>query len=110
MAPQAYKVINTHANEISVWISLSNLIHTRTPYIGGMNGDVQSVLATLVFKNREKIEYFHSIILILRQEIVLSGETVYPTRLLFHYTKTLSKSDKIKAFIAHKMTYLITFL
>ena len=41
---------------------------------------------------------------------MLSGEIVSPTRLLFQYMKKLSKSDKIRAFIAPKMTDLITFL
>ena len=46
----------------------------------------------------------------LQQEIILSGETLSTTRLLFWYTKALSNSDKIKAFIAPKMKYLIKFL
>ena len=41
---------------------------------------------------------------------MLSGEIVSPTILLLHYTKALTKSEKIRAFIAPKMTYLITFL
>ena len=41
---------------------------------------------------------------------MLSGEIVSPTRLLFQYMKALTKSEKIKAFIAPKMTDLITFL
>ena len=41
---------------------------------------------------------------------MLSGETVSPARLLFQYMKEFPKSDKIKAFIAPKMTDLITFL
>ena len=45
-----------------------------------------------------------------QQEIFLSGEKLSPTRLIFQYTKALSKSDKINAFIAPKMTYLITLL
>ena len=75
-----------------------------------MNGDVQSNLSTLEFNNGKKLEYFNIIIIRIQQEIILSGEMVSPTRLLFHYTKALSKSEKIKAFIAPKMTYLITFL
>ena len=31
------------------------------PHIGGINGDVQSNLSTLAFKNREQLEDFHSI-------------------------------------------------
>ena len=30
--------------------------------------------------------------------------------LLFHYTKVLSNSDKLKAFIVYRMIYLLTFL
>ena len=58
----------------------------------------------------EKLKYFHSRILILQQEIILSGETVPPTRLLFQYMKVLSKSDKLKVFISPKMTDLIKLL
>ena len=75
-----------------------------------INGDVQSDTATLEFKNREQLEYFHRIFIRLQEEINLSGETVYPTRLIFHYMKEFSNSYKIKAFIAPKMTYLITLL
>ena len=41
---------------------------------------------------------------------MLSGEIVSPTRLLFHCTKELTKSEKLRAFIAPKMTDIITFL
>ena len=41
---------------------------------------------------------------------MLSGEIVSPTRLLFQYMKELSKSDKLRYFIAPKMTDLINFL
>ena len=41
---------------------------------------------------------------------MISGETFSPTRLLFQYMTALSKSDKLKAFIAPKMTNFITFL
>ena len=51
MAPQAKKFVSTHANEISGWTILSIFIHLRAPHLGGMNGDVQSDLATLDFKN-----------------------------------------------------------
>ena len=71
-----------------------------------MNGDVQYYLATLAFKNREKLEYFHSRIIRLQQEIILYGETVSPTR---RYTEAFSKSDKRKAFITTKMKDIITF-
>ena len=70
----------------------------------GTNGDVNYNLATLALKNLEQLEDFHSRIWRLQQEIILSIETVYHTRLLFQYTKSLSNSNKIKAFIAPKMT------
>ena len=41
---------------------------------------------------------------------MLSGEIVSPTRLLLQYMKALTKSEKLKAFIAPKMTDLITFI
>ena len=75
-----------------------------------MNGDVQSDLYTLAFKNEEKLEYFHSRIIRLLHEIILSGETVSLTRLLFQYMKAILNSYKPKAFIAPKVTYIITFL
>ena len=75
-----------------------------------MNGDVQYDIATLVFNNGEELEDLHSKIIIIQQEVNLSGETVSPTRLIFHYTQALSKSDKLKAFIALKMTDIVTLL
>ena len=75
-----------------------------------MNGDVQSDLSTLAFKNGGQLEYFHSRIIKIQQEIILSGETVSPTKLILQYMKEFSNSDKLKAFIAPKMTDLITFL
>ena len=72
MAPQAYKIVSTHAHEISGWTILSGLLHLRSPHLGGMNGDVQSDLATLAFENGEQLEDFHSSILRLKQEIMLS--------------------------------------
>ena len=75
-----------------------------------MNGDVQFNLVTLEFKNRERLEYFHSIILIIWQEINLSGETVSVTRLIFPSIKALSKSNKLKAIIVPKMIDIIKFL
>ena len=56
--PQAYKIVSTHAHEISGWKILSRLFHSRPSHIGGMNGDFQSDLATLAFKNGEQLEYF----------------------------------------------------
>ena len=41
---------------------------------------------------------------------MLSGEIVSPTRLLFQYMKALTKSEKLRAFIAPNMTDIITFL
>ena len=75
-----------------------------------MNCGVQSDPSTLEFNNGEQLEDFHRIILRLQQEIILFGETVSPTIILFQYTKLLSNSDKLELFIAPKMTYLITFL
>ena len=75
-----------------------------------MNGNVQSDLATLAFRNGEQLEDFHSSILKLQQEIMLSGEIVSPTRLLIHYMKALTNSEKLKVFIAPRMTDLITFI
>ena len=70
---------------------------------------VQSDLATMKFNNRGQLEYFHSIILRLQQEIKLSGETVAPTILLFRYIKSFSKSHMLKAFIVTRMIDIITF-
>ena len=86
------------------------LLHAHALHLGGMNGDVQSDLYTLAFNNGEKLEDFHSIILGLQQEIIFSIETVSTTRIIFQYMKALSKSDKIKSFIAPNITDLIKFL
>ena len=110
MAPQAYKIVSTHAHENSGWIILSRLLNSRAPHLGVMNGDILSDLSTLAFRNGEQLEDFHSRILRLQQEIMLSGETVSPTRLLLRYMKSLTKSEKLKAFMAPKMTDLITFI
>ena len=75
-----------------------------------MNGDVQYDLATLAFKNGDQLEDFHIRIIRLQQEIMLSGKKFSPTRLLLQYMKALTKSEKSRAFIAPKMTDLITFL
>ena len=48
------------------------IFHAHTPDIGGINGDVKSDLTTLADKNREQLEDFHSIILIIQQEIIVS--------------------------------------
>ena len=110
MSPQAHKFVSTHAHEISVWTIISRLLHSCAPHIGGTNGDGQSDLATLAFKYVEQHEYFHSRVLRLKQEVILSGETVSPTRLLFQFMKALSRSYKFKSFITPNMTDLITFL
>ena len=73
-----------------------------------MNGDVKYDIATLAFKNGEQLEYFHIRILRLQQKIILSVEIVSPTRLLFQYVKALKNIEKLRAFIAQKMTDLIT--
>ena len=96
MAPQDYKVVNTHDHEISGWKILSRLLDERAPHLVGMNGDVQYDLATPEFKNGGKLEYFHSIIIRLEQEIILSGETVSKTIFLLQYMNKLSNSDKLK--------------
>ena len=110
MAPQDYKVINTHAHEISVWKILSIIIHVRAPNLQGMNGDVQSDLSTLELNNEELLEYIYSRTLILQKEIILYGETAYHIRPILQYMKVLQNSDKLKEIIAPNMTDLITFL
>ena len=74
-----------------------------------MNGDVQYYIATLALNNGEQLEDFYSRIIRLQQEIILSGEIISPNRLLFQYMKAFSDSDKLRDFIAPKMTYIITF-
>ena len=110
MAHQAYKAVITHAHEISVCNIIFRILHSRATRLGGINGDIQYDLSTLDFKNGEQLEYFHSRILRLQQENILSGEIVSPTRLIFQYTKEFSKSDKLRDFIAPKMIDIITFL
>ena len=73
---------------------MENYIQTY-PFIG-MNGDVWFDLATLSFKNREQLEYFNRLIIRLKQDIILYGETVSPTRLLLQYIEAFSNSYKIK--------------
>ena len=93
MVPQAYKVVSTHAHEILECTILSRILRLYAPRIGVINGYIRSDLATMAFKNGEQIEDFHSRILRLQQKIILSVETVSPTRLILHYMETLSKSD-----------------
>ena len=50
METQAYKVVNTHANEISGSTIIYRLLHSHTPNLVGINGDVQSDLSTLALK------------------------------------------------------------
>ena len=59
MAPQSYKVVSTHAHEISGRKIPFRLLNSHAPHLGGMNGDVQSDIATLEFKNEEQLEDFH---------------------------------------------------
>ena len=110
MTPQSYKVVSTHYHEISGWNILSIIIHSRYPHLGGMNGDVQKNLATLALNNGEQLEYFHSRIIRLQKEIMLSGEIFSPSILIFQYMKALTNSEKVRYFIAPNMTDIITFL
>ena len=75
-----------------------------------MNGDVKCDLSTLSFYNREQIEDFHRMILILQQKIIFSGETASPTRIFFQCMEEWSKIDKPKEFIAPIMTYITILL
>ena len=74
METQAYKIVSTYAHEISGWTILYRLLNSRAPQLEGINGGVQSDIATLAFRNGEQLEDFHSRILILQQEIMLSGK------------------------------------
>ena len=85
MAPQDYKVINTHAHKIPGRKIISRLLHSHAPHIGGKNGDFQSDLSTLAFNKGEQLEYLYGRIIRLQQEIILYGETVSTTRLIFQY-------------------------
>ena len=67
MAPQAYNIFRINDHELSGWTILSRLLHSRAPNLGGMNGDVDSDLATLELNNGEQLENFHSIIIRLQQ-------------------------------------------
>ena len=83
MSPQAYKVVRNHYHEITGWTIISRLINLQAPQIVVNNGSIQSNLSTLEFKNGKKPEDFHSLILGLQQENILSGDTVSHTRLIF---------------------------
>ena len=89
MTYQAYKVVSTHSREISGRKIISIILHSRSPNLGGTNGDVQSDLFTLEFKNIEQLEDFHSRIIRFEQEINLSRETGSPTIILLQYRKWL---------------------
>ena len=67
ISPQAYKVVNTNVHEILGWKIISRRIHSRAHHLGGINGDLESELATQALKNRKQLEYFHSRILGLQQ-------------------------------------------
>ena len=54
MAPQAYKVVNTHAHEISGWKILSRLLHMHDHHLRGINGDVQSLYLSQTVPNVPK--------------------------------------------------------
>ena len=82
----------------------------RDPHLGGINCDFQSDLETMAFNKGEQLEDFHIRILILKQEINISGETDSPTILLIQYMKAFSNCDKLTALIASNIIYLITIL
>ena len=96
MAPQAYKVVRTHDYLISGWTILSRLLLYRATHLGVIKGDIQSNLATLMFKNEEELLDFRSIILRVKEEFMLSVENFSPTRLIFQYMKALLKSEKLR--------------
>ena len=110
MSPQAYKVVTTHAHEISGWKILYSFVHAHAPRLGGMNGDVQSDLSIPEFNNGEQLEDFHSRILRLQQQTNLYRKKVSPKRFIIQYTKEFTKRNTLKDFIAPKITYLSTFL
>ena len=58
MSSQSYKVVNTHAHEISGYTIISIIPHSRAPHLGGMNSDVKSDIATMEFNNGEKLKTF----------------------------------------------------
>ena len=110
MTPHSYKIVSTHAHEISGWTILFILLHSCAPNIVDMDNYVQSNLASMSFKNGEKLEDFHNRILRLQQEIILSGENKSPKRLIFLYMKEFSKKNKLKSLLEPNMIDLITFL
>ena len=48
---QVCKVVSTNTHEISGCTIIYRILHSSAPHLGGMNGDVQSDLAILAFKN-----------------------------------------------------------
>ena len=58
-------------------------------HIVNIDGDVQSELVTLSFKQGENLK-------ILQKERNIYEETVSPKRLILQYIKSLSNSDKLK--------------
>ena len=58
MAPQPCKIFSTRAREILGCTISYRLIHSRALHIGGINGDSQSGLATLLLNNGEQLEFF----------------------------------------------------
>ena len=59
MAPQTKNEISTHAHEVSVWTILSILLNEGAPHLGVTNGNIQTDLVTLTFKQGEQLEDFH---------------------------------------------------
>ena len=49
MAPQSYRDVTTHENEILGWSIISRILHEQAPNIRGMNIYVHSELVTLAF-------------------------------------------------------------
>ena len=109
MVLQSYKFITTHDHEISVCNILSILLQELPPCIEGINIYFQFELATLAFKQGEKLESFYIRILIPQKKVKISRWGLYPTIILFQYMQALSNSFKIKSFIVPNITYLITF-
>ena len=66
--------------DVWTWFPYANILMNSLPSIRGI------FRRSHRFRyNGEQLEYFHSKILILQQEIIFSGETLSPTRLLSHY-------------------------
>ena len=64
---QVYKVVTTHAHEISGCKIISILLHAQEPHLGVMDCDIHYELSTLELKQEEKLENFHIRILRLQQ-------------------------------------------